>query len=65
MKINYYVMQILTEHSILLPAQDRDGIRRRILVAGVVGTTWMMSSCYLSAPDGWWEKTALESEMGG
>lgn len=24
----------------------------------------MMSSCYLSAPDGWWEKTALESEMG-
>lgn len=27
--------------------------------------TWMMpSTCYLSAPDGWWERTALESEMG-
>lgn len=24
----------------------------------------MPSTCYLSVPDGWWERTALESEMG-
>ena len=63
-KINHYVMQVLTGHGIFNHYRHRS-VRRGIPVAGIVGTTWMMpSTCYLSAPDGWWRGLRLNPRWG-